>query len=259
MPKIASTTGGVMQMSLRQKEQFTSPNHRVASLVVVGFAVLISLSGCKKEETKQVSPPPAPPPAAQVPPPTPAPSAPPTSASPAPSPAPAPAPTTSAPAETSPSPSATPSQAATSSAASSAQPPGSATKALATSEGEKPGTRVEIQELKRVSGGTVMLRFTMINDADQQLNFGYDFGDAHSRDRFANVGGVHLIDAVGKKKYLVVRDSQDQCDCSRNLKDLAPKSRVNLWARFPAPPDNVEKVTVIVPHFSPMDDVSLSR
>ena len=103
-----------------------------------------------------------------------------------------------------------------------------------------------------------MLRFTMINDADQQLNFGYDFGDRSTRD-FANIGGVHLIDAVGKKKYLVVRDSQDQCDCSRNLKDLAPKSRVNLWARFPAPPDNVEKVTVVVPHFSPMDDVALSR
>ena len=249
-----------MQMSLRQKEQLTSPNHRVWSLGAAALALSITLSACKKEETKQVSPPPAPPPAAQVPPPTPAPSTPPTSASPAPSPAPAPAPTTSAPAETSPSASAPPSQAAASSAASSAQPPGSASgKAIATSDGEKPGSRVEIQELKRVSGGTVMLRFAMINDADQQLNFGYDFGDAKSRDHFANIGGVHLIDAVGKKKYLVVRDSQDQCDCSRNLKDLAPKSRVNLWARFPAPPDNVDKITVVVPHFSPMDDAPISR
>ncbi|MEN3355857.1 MAG: hypothetical protein V7640_4015 [Betaproteobacteria bacterium] len=243
-----------MQMSLRRKEQSTSPHYRLLSLVALGLALLISLSGCKKEETKQVSQPPAPPPAAQVPPP--APSTPPPSASAAPS----PAPSTSAPAETSPSPSAPPSQATATSAASSAQPAASAAgKAIATSDGEKPGSRVEVQELKRVSGGTVMLRFAMINDADQQLNFGYDFGDRNTRDHFANIGGVHLIDAVGKKKYLVVRDSQDQCDCSRNLKDLAPKSRVNLWARFPAPPDNVEKVTVVVPHFSPMDDVSLSR
>jgi hypothetical protein len=250
-----------MQMSLCRKEQSTSPN-RVLSSVAFGLALLISLSGCKKEETKQVSQPPAPPPAAQVPPPTPAASTPSPAASPAPSTAAAPAPTTSAAAETStsPSPSAPSSQPTASSPTSSAQPaPSAAGKAIATSDGEKPGSRVEVQELKRVSGGTVMLRFAMINDADQQLNFGYDFGDSNTRDRFANIGGVHLIDAIGKKKYLVVRDSQDQCDCSRNLKDLAPKSRVNLWARFPAPPDGVEKVTVVVPHFSPMDDVSLSR
>ena len=70
--------------------------------------------------------------------------------------------------------------------------------------------------------------------------------------------GVHLIDAVAKKKYLVVRDSKKTCDCNRGVKDVTARSRVNLWARFPAPSDNVDKITVIVPHFSPMDDVAIS-
>ena len=130
--------------------------------------------------------------------------------------------------------------------------------ALATSDGEKQGSRVEVQELKRVSGGTVMLRFTMINDGDKTLNVGYDFGAGSTSD-IGTVGGVHLIEPVGKKKYLVVRDSESKCDCSRGVKDIAAKSRVNLWARFPAPPDNVEKIGVVIPHFSPMDDVPLSR
>jgi alkyl hydroperoxide reductase subunit AhpC len=117
---------------------------------------------------------------------------------------------------------------------------------------------VEIQELKRVSGGTTMLRFTLINDADKTLSVGYDFGAGSTSD-ISTVGGVHLIEPVGKKKYLVVRDSENNCDCSRGVRDVAAKSRVNLWARFPAPPDNVEKITVIVPHFSPMDDVPISR
>lgn len=103
-----------------------------------------------------------------------------------------------------------------------------------------------------------MLRFTMINDGDQTLNFGYNFAQQGTSD-FANIGGVHLIDPVGKKKYLVVRDSKNTCDCSRDVKDLGAKSRINLWARFPAPPDNVEKIGVVIPHFSPMDDVPLSR
>ncbi len=136
--------------------------------------------------------------------------------------------------------------------------PAPAKAALATSDGETRGARVEVQELKRVSGGTVMLRFTMINDGDKTLNVGYDFGAGSTSD-IGTVGGVHLIEPVGKKKYLVVRDSESKCDCSRGVKDVAAKSRANLWARFPAPPDNVEKIGVVIPHFSPMDDVPLSK
>ena len=119
-----------------------------------------------------------------------------------------------------------------------AQPPSQTTpaKALATADGEKPGSRI----------------------GDQPLKFGYDFAQQGTKD-FANIGGVHLIDPVGKKKYLVVRDSQGNCDCSKGLKDLAIKQRVNVWARFPAPPDNVDKIVVVVPHFSPMDDTPLGR
>jgi len=130
--------------------------------------------------------------------------------------------------------------------------------ALASSDGEDPGTRVEIQELKRVSGGTVMLRFVMINESNQNLNFLSHFAQQGTRD-YNNIGGTHLIDPVGKKKYLVVRDSEENCDCSKNLNALAPNSRINLWARFPAPPDDVEKIGVVVPHFIPMDDVPISR
>ena len=130
--------------------------------------------------------------------------------------------------------------------------------ALASADGETPGARVEVQELKRVSGGTVMLRFTMINDGDKTLNVGYDFGSGSTSD-IGTVGGVHLIEPVGKKKYLVIRDSENKCDCSRGVKDVTAKSRANLWARFPAPPDNVEKIGVVIPHFSPMDDVPLSK
>lgn len=103
-----------------------------------------------------------------------------------------------------------------------------------------------------------MLRFTMINEGDKNLSIGYSFAQQGTSD-FANIGGVHLIEPAGKKKYLVVRDSQNVCDCSRNLNDVAAKSRINLWARFPAPPDNVDKITVVITHFSPMDDVPINR
>jgi hypothetical protein len=132
--------------------------------------------------------------------------------------------------------------------------------AIATADGEAPGVRAEVTELKRTSGGTVSLKFAMINDSDQAVSFGYRFVDKdHEVTDFGGVGGVHLIDPVGKKKYFVARDSENKCVCSQGVADIPKGSRANLWAKFPAPPDGVEKISVVIPHFAPMDDVPLSR
>jgi hypothetical protein len=132
--------------------------------------------------------------------------------------------------------------------------------AIATADGEKPGIRLEITELKRASGGTLNLKFAMINDSDKELAFSYDYGDSsQGAGDFNTVGGVHLIDQVGKKKYFVARDSANKCVCSQGMSAVPAGGRMNLWAKFPAPPDDVQMISVVVPHFTPMDDVPLSR
>jgi hypothetical protein len=136
--------------------------------------------------------------------------------------------------------------------------PSLAAEPIATTDGELPGTSLQIKELK-VSNGTVMLKFTIINDGTE--SFDPDTlsdrtvakYDAHS------ISGVYLIDTAHKKKYLVVYDTDNHCVCSRDSHDIASKSSANLWAKFPAPPDDVQKIGVVVPHFMPMDDVPLSR
>ncbi len=137
-------------------------------------------------------------------------------------------------------------------------PPVSAGPAIATTDGDKPGIRVEVVELKRTSGDTVNLKFAMINDSDKDMGFSYDFGEGSTSD-IGTVAGTHLVDAEGKKKYFVVRDTEGACLCSRGLSSIKPKTRANLWAKFPAPPDDVQKITVVIPHFTPMDDVPISR
>lgn len=153
----------------------------------------------------------------------------------------------------------TPASGSTSPASPGAPPP-STGPAIATADGDLPGIRVEIQELKRTSGDTVTLKFAMINDSDKELKFGITFGEeGKSGYDYYSIGGVHMIDAAGKKKYFVVRDTEQQCLCSRNLNNIASKSRVPLWAKFPAPPGDVQKITLVVPHFIPMDDVPISQ
>jgi hypothetical protein len=131
---------------------------------------------------------------------------------------------------------------------------------LATADGEKSGVRVEVTEFKRSSGDTVTLKFVLINDSDEDFNFaaGYLGQDGVASD-YRSVGGVHLVDPVGKKKYLVVRDAETKCVCSTDVENVKPKARVNLWTKFPAPPADVQKFSIVVPHFGPMDDVPLGQ
>ena len=200
--------------------------------MLVGLAVVVATVACgKSEEKPRTQAQPAAPQASPTP-------APPASTTAAPPPAPpAPAPATPAPASPA---------------------PGAAAAAIAATEGEMPGTRVEVQELKRSSGGSVTLRFSLINSSDKPIDmyaflFGGDSKDTKS------VAGVTLVDPVGKKKYFVLRDTEGACLCSRATPDAAPSARLSLWAKYPAPPDNVAKISVIIPHFAPMDDVPLGR
>jgi hypothetical protein len=148
----------------------------------------------------------------------------------------------------------------TESAAPAAAPAAPAAVVIATADGEKAGTRVDITELKRSSDNTLTLKFAMVNDATEPLVFNYNYGDPqYSTIDFNTIAGVTLVDGTNKKKYFVVRDTENTCLCSRGLKDIPAKSRGNVWAKFPAPPDDVQKISIVIPHFGPIDDVAISR
>jgi hypothetical protein len=155
-----------------------------------------------------------------------------------------------------PAPSATP---ATATTAAATTPEVAATpNTIATADGEKSGLRVDILELKRSSGGTVMMKFTLVNNSPAEVSFsGHWLGDTKFGSDDYAVGAVHLIDPVGKKKYFVMRDAEEKCVCSREVAHSNPGGKTNLWAKFPAPPADVQKVSIVIPHFTPMDDVPI--
>ena len=134
----------------------------------------------------------------------------------------------------------------------------SAAEPIATTDGEAAGMSLQVTELK-VSNGTVMLKFAIVNDGD--ANFApHTLNDSNIAKADGNsVSGVYLIDVPNKKKYFVVVDTDGHCICSRDTASVKPNSRGNLWAKFPAPPDSVSKIGLVFPHFLPMDDVPLSR
>jgi hypothetical protein len=123
-------------------------------------------------------------------------------------------------------------------------------------EGETPDVRIEVRELKRGDGGTVTLRLRLVNESGDEFAANCNMRET-GNDDCGDFTGAYLLDAANKKKYLVVRDADQKCVCSR-VDNIADGKKMNLWATYPAPPADVEKVTVIVPLFEPIEGVPIA-
>ncbi len=128
---------------------------------------------------------------------------------------------------------------------------------MTATDGDIPGIRVAINELKRTSN-SVTLKFTLYNDSNNTFTVYGTFAES-PYSGYRNFGGVHLIDTVSKKKYFAVADSDNKCLCSDDVADLAKNSSVALWIKYAAIPDDVQKITVQIPHFIPFEDVPITR
>jgi len=132
---------------------------------------------------------------------------------------------------------------------------------IASADREQGVGRVELIELK-ASGDTLMLKASIVNNSGQKITAGggLTFSDPELGGKdYGSFGGIHLIDSVHRKKYLVLRDSAKVCLCSKDFPGLNPGERFTVFARFAAPPTEVTKVSVIIPTFLPMDDVAITR
>lgn len=127
---------------------------------------------------------------------------------------------------------------------------------IASTDGEQSGMRVDVTELKRGSGGTVTLKFTLINGSEAPFTLADNLRGAGAG---YNVSGVYLLDTANRKKYHVIMDAEQNCVCSTNVPyTVEAGTSVNLWAKFPAPPAETSEVGVVVPHFIPMDGVPIA-
>jgi len=132
-------------------------------------------------------------------------------------------------------------------------------KAIA-SEQHSSGARVDLLEVKRTSGGTVTLKFAVVNDSKEDIRIDEAFSEHGYNDW--DVARVALLDTPNKKKYLVMRDSEKNCVCSRGKSgdhQIKGGTSRTLWAKFQAPPENVNKIAIEIPGTPPFEDIPISQ
>ncbi|HUF18178.1 MAG TPA: hypothetical protein VMS12_09075 [Thermoanaerobaculia bacterium] len=127
---------------------------------------------------------------------------------------------------------------------------------IASTDAETEGIRIDVTQFERASGDTVNLRFVLVNESAEELGMTNHMTDS-TMGEYNTVGGIHLVDPVNKRKYFVVRDADRKCVCSRDVSAVDPGKKATLWAKFPAPPADVQRISIVFPKFLPLDDVPL--
>ena len=134
-------------------------------------------------------------------------------------------------------------------------------KPLGKQEHEVGGVEVTLLELKRTSGDTVTARWSYANKTKEPKQLTQErtgWIDPYRLSRNA-----YLAEGTNRVKYEVMTDTDRRPIASRNGTPnkfifVAPGQTVTVWAKFQAPPANVNKVTVMIDGVAPFEDVPIA-
>lgn len=109
------------------------------------------------------------------------------------------------------------------------------------------GVVVTLHSAVRDGGGFVTVNGTVTNRGSQLFTaFAWRSKETDVKPN-PSVSGASLIDEKGKKRYLVLRDTDGQCLCTTGLSGIKPNESRPLFAQFPAPPKSVKDIDFQIP------------
>ncbi|PSM39405.1 hypothetical protein C6Y14_31480 [Streptomyces dioscori] len=104
----------------------------------------------------------------------------------------------------------------------------------------------------RDEGGFLTVSGTVTNNGSRLFVAADWRGDENElRQNASSVAGASLVDQTGKKKYLILRDTEGRCLCTRFVGGVKSGETAEWYAQFPAPPEDTAKVSFQVGSMPP--------
>lgn len=129
-------------------------------------------------------------------------------------------------------------------------------KPVATVRGSIRGTSLGLISLRRYGPKVVTAKVRLSTSPDTptfidtvQLELGVDAS--------SDVRGMRLVDEVNGREHFVLESQDGECLCS-SFDGVGKATTVDLYAKFPAPPADVEFVSLHVPGFPSFDNVRIA-
>lgn len=114
------------------------------------------------------------------------------------------------------------------------------------------GLVMVVNEVKRDSGGFVTVSGEIKNTGDvvRSMN-GMEGSESAIVARNPNsVAGAMLVDKIGKKRYYVLRDTENRCLCTTAISAVQAGESTPVFMQFPAPPSTTTEVDFTLPSFA---------
>ncbi|WP_432091288.1 hypothetical protein [Streptomyces sp. NRRL F-5630] len=113
---------------------------------------------------------------------------------------------------------------------------------------------LKVTSAQRDAAGFVTVSGTVTNGSGNAWTAADWRGDERElRDNGGSIAGASLVDATAKKRYLVLRDTQGRCLCTRFVGGVNPGATTDWFAQFPALPSSTKKVTFQVGSMPPAE------
>ncbi|MEU9187862.1 hypothetical protein AB0D14_25645 [Streptomyces sp. NPDC048484] len=114
------------------------------------------------------------------------------------------------------------------------------------------GLTLAITSANRDEGGFVTVGGTVTNGSGKAWVAADWRGDERElAGNGGSIAGASLVDQAGKKKYLVLRDTEGRCLCTRFTGGVQSGDTTEWFAQFPAPPEDTTKVSFQVGSMPP--------
>ncbi|MER5962938.1 hypothetical protein [Streptomyces sp. NPDC002057] len=123
---------------------------------------------------------------------------------------------------------------------------------LAVVRGQK-GLELTVNSVERDAGGFLTIKGQLKNTSDSAAAISSQTSgdETEVMKHGSSFGGATLVDAVGKKRYYVLRDTEGRPLTTAGLSVLAAQATAAVFMQFPAPPSSTTDVSFQLPTFEP--------
>ncbi|MGW2344963.1 hypothetical protein [Streptomyces sp. NPDC001661] len=106
------------------------------------------------------------------------------------------------------------------------------------------GITLTITSAQRDAGGFVTVKGTVANGSGKAwVPVDWRGDERELVSNGGSIAGASLVDQKAKKKYLILRDTEGRCLCTRFTGGVRNGQTADWYAQFPAPPDGTSEVT----------------
>ncbi|MFJ1603375.1 hypothetical protein ACIOHS_08390 [Streptomyces sp. NPDC088253] len=114
------------------------------------------------------------------------------------------------------------------------------------------GITLTITSAKRDQGGFVTVNGTVTNGTSGiWIGAEWISDETELKSNGGSLAGASLVDEKGKKKYLILRDTEGHCLCTKFQGGVSQGATVDWFAQFPAPPAGTTSMQFQVPTMPP--------